>query len=86
MLGRITHEADGVESNHQFFRSVTRATSCLTVEIDQGAKASGLSTNDGDRQWETELARARERGRRATCTDPYWQRVLQWARINPPVR
>jgi hypothetical protein len=72
-LGRVAQKTDGVETHHQFLRAVTGAAASLSVEIDQRAKASRLSTDDGDRQRETELACADERGWRATHTDPYRQ-------------
>src|SRR5262249_34371994 len=54
----------------------------LAVKVDQGPKTMVLAADNRDRKRQSKSAGPNKRARRASNTEPNWQRILERPRVN----
>ena len=82
LRGGVGKETDRMYADGELLWGVPCAAACLTIEINEWAKALGLAANDGNCERKTECTGA---GKGLGCSadsDPHRQRVLHRARID----
>ena len=78
----VREKADGMKTYGELLGRMTGATPSLAIEVNKRPEASGLTADDGNHERKSEHSCANERFWRATDTDPYGERILQWARVD----
>src|ERR1700733_2052264 len=71
-----------MNADFKLFWSEARSPTGFPVEINEWAKASCFTTDNGNHQWKTKRTGTDKRFRCATHAKPDWKRILKRSRIH----